>query len=281
MYQLRSSLILACLLFSTTAMAQEQTRQLSLPPDSLAQWYPPANKRQVWLHTMFSLRRAMQAVGEYNALGDDKLTVQWAERFAKSYKQLAKMVPEWSDEIEETQADNLVTAAKQGDQNGVNSALHRLGTTCRSCHNENRAMVTLIYRIPDYRDVTVESSETLEEIPYPKHMERMGMLMNRIKIAQQDQRHKIAQESGNGFIAATKDLSTSCTTCHKEDKAPRERIFGAMAQQALSKLNDGLSQNDTQQTDEALGVLGAYTCGRCHSIHKNTAELRRALLPRE
>ncbi len=272
--------LLLVFLASGAAWAQEQARTLPLPPDSLAQWYPPANQRQVWLHTMFSLRRSMQAVVEYNALGDAKLTAHWAERFARDYKRLAEMVPEWKDEIEDAQADRLVAAAIKGDSNGVSSALQRLGTTCRSCHNENRAIVTLIYRAPDYKNFRVESSDTMEEVPYPQHMERLGALMNRVKIAQEDGRHAVAQEAGSAFIAGVKDLSASCGACHKDD-APRKHIFDPTIQQALTKLDSELQRNNRKGTDEALGTLGAYACGRCHSIHKNTAELRRALLPRE
>ncbi len=279
MRSLRIILLLVFLLTSA-AVAQEQARTLPLPPDSLAQWYPPANKRQVWLHTMFSLRRSMQAVGEYNALGDHPRAARWAERFARDYKRLAEMVPEWQDEIDGAQAERLVAAAKQGDSSSVSSALNRLGTTCRSCHNENRAIVTLIYRMPDYKDVMVENSDTMEEIPYPQHMERIGTLMNRVKIAQEDGRHAAAQEAGSAFIAGVKDLAASCGTCHKDD-APRARIFGPTIQQALVKLDGELQQNNQKGTDEALGTLGAYACGRCHSIHKNGAELRRALLPRD
>ena len=46
---------------------------LKKPPASLEQWYKPANKRQVWLHTMFRLRREMQAIAEY-AKQDDPTT---------------------------------------------------------------------------------------------------------------------------------------------------------------------------------------------------------------
>lgn len=278
MYKVHFMLLL--MLMSSLALAQDNIRTLPLPPESLSQWYPPANQRQVWLHTMFSLRRSMQAVGEYNALGDSKLAARWAERFAKDYKRLAEMVPEWKDEIEGGQADRLVTAARQGDSDGVISALRRLGTTCRSCHNENRAIVTLVYRMPDYQDITVENSDTMEEVRYPQHMERLGLLMNRVKIAQEDGRHGVAQEAGRSFIAGVKDLADSCGACHK-DEAPRERIFGPAIQQALTALDQELQQNNQKGTDEALGTLGAYACGRCHSIHKNSAELRRALLPRE
>lgn len=273
-------ILLMTFLLHGAAMAQEQARTLPLPPESLAQWYPPANQRQVWLHTMFSLRRSMQAVGEYNALGDAKLAARWAERFARDYKRLAEMVPEWQDEIETDQADRLVAAARQGDGDAVGSALRRLGTTCRSCHNENRAIVTLIYRLPSYENVMVENSDTMEEVAYPQHMEQLDTLMNRVKIAQEDDRHAVAQEAGRAFIAGVKDLAASCDACHK-DEAPRARIFGPTIQQALSQLDSALQQNNRKGTGEALGTLGAYACGRCHSIHKNSAELRRALLPRE
>jgi cytochrome c2 len=104
--------------------------------------------------------------------------------------------------------------------------------------------------------------------------------MNRIKIAQEDGRHAAAQEAGAAFIAGTRDLSGSCGACHK-DAAPRERIFGPEIQQALTTLDKELKQNNRKGTDEALGTIGAFACGRCHSIHKNTAELRRSLLPRD
>lgn len=38
---------------------------VKVPPSSLSQWYKPENKRQVWLHNMFKLRREMQAVEFY------------------------------------------------------------------------------------------------------------------------------------------------------------------------------------------------------------------------
>lgn len=273
-------ILLTVFLLNGAAWAQEQARTLSLPPESLAQWYPPANQRQVWLHTMFSLRRSMQAVGEYNALGEAKLTAHWAERLVKDYKRLAEMVPEWKGEIELVQADRLLAAATKGDQNGVSSALRRIGTSCRSCHNEYRPMVTLLYRTPDYHTATVESSATLEELTYPQAMEDLGTLMNRVKIAMEDGRQDAAREAGTAFIAGVRDLSNSCGSCHK-DAAPRERIFGPAIQQALATLEQGVAQNNRKTTDEALGTLGAYTCGRCHSIHKTSAELRHALVPHE
>lgn len=274
------AILLLSLFVSTTALAEEKANTLSLPPASLAKWYPPQNERKVWLHTMFGLRRSMQAVTEYNALGEKALANKWAQRFAESYKKLPQMVPEWRDEVELKQADKLLAAAAKGDSEGVNSALHRIGTTCRSCHNENRAMVGLIYGTPDYHTVSVESSETMEEEAYPKVMERLGLLMNRVKIAQEDERHEVAQTAGSAFIAGVKDLANSCKACH-QDSGPRESIFSAKIDHALEQMATGLEQHDRKRTDEALGTVGAYACGRCHSLHKGAAELRHSLLPHQ
>ena len=70
------------------------TVSLDVPPASLEQWYKPANKRQVWLHTMFRLRREMQAIGEYAEQNDRAAMDKWIKRLEKDYKKIADMVPE-------------------------------------------------------------------------------------------------------------------------------------------------------------------------------------------
>ena len=57
-------------LSSGVQAAEESEATLTLPPASIAQWYKPQNERQVWLHTMFGLRRSMTAIQEYVALED-------------------------------------------------------------------------------------------------------------------------------------------------------------------------------------------------------------------
>jgi hypothetical protein len=68
---------------------------LDKPPASLEKWYKPANKRQVWLHTMFRLRREMQAIREYAEQDDQPGMKKWIARLDKDYNKIADMVPEW------------------------------------------------------------------------------------------------------------------------------------------------------------------------------------------
>ncbi|RTZ78471.1 MAG: hypothetical protein DSZ01_05335, partial [Gammaproteobacteria bacterium] len=78
----RPILFLLALLLLPAAAQPDDSRSitLNLPPESLGQWYRPVAKRDVWLHTMFALRREMQAVAEYSALGDSRRLGQWLER---------------------------------------------------------------------------------------------------------------------------------------------------------------------------------------------------------
>ena len=48
----------------SSGAAEDETQGFDALPESLARWYKPENKRQVWLHTMFAMRRELQAVRE-------------------------------------------------------------------------------------------------------------------------------------------------------------------------------------------------------------------------
>ncbi len=272
------SFLLLLLIAGAPFAAAEQANPQSLPPDSFAQWMPPKNDKPVWLYTMFGISEAIQAVGEYNTLGDKALTEKWAKRLAKDYKRLPEMVPEWKDEVELKTADALVAAAGKGDSAGVDKALHKLGTTCRSCHKENRAMVKLIYGTPDFDEVKVESSETMEEIAWPKVMGRMGGLFNRIRIAQEDGRTDAAKQAADGLISTLNDVAGACGQCH-QDPASHDLIFNASVKQAMAQLGEAVGKGDAAATGQALQTIGGGTCGRCHGIHRTLAELREALVP--
>ena len=96
----------------------EDTVTLKSPPTSLERWYKPANKRQVWLHTMFRLRREMQAIGEYASTNDsaanNRAAMQkWIKRLDKDYNKIADMVPEWEKKIKPRLLPNLKCLQKK------------------------------------------------------------------------------------------------------------------------------------------------------------------------
>lgn len=255
-------------------LAVEKT--VSLPPVSLSQWYKPLNERQVWLHTMFRLRREMQAVSEYAALEEPELLARWAARLTADYRRIGEMVPEWQEDLELEWADRLQQATRQADYPAVARAQRRLAGSCRACHREFRAVAAALYRTPDYKGLKVEDSETLDEVPFADAMERLSRLVNRIKIASVDDRPAVALESLAELNRRLGELSTVCAGCH-QDSVPQERILGAASLHLTGRLKSALEEGDRKGTGKALGALAVEVCARCHGIHRSLYDLTQAI----
>ncbi|WP_260295887.1 cytochrome c [Sedimenticola hydrogenitrophicus] len=251
---------------------------LPLPPASIAQWYKPHNERQVWLHTMFSLRREMQAVAEYAAADEPALARQWTERFSEHYLKIAEMVPEWRDELDYQWLERLRSAAQAGDREAVALALRKLGQGCKSCHREYRAVTALLYRTPDFGKIQIKKSPGGPTVPYAEAMEELSTLVNRIKIATDDNREQLALASLQQLRHRLDDLGTSCADCHK-DPASRERYLGKLTNEALQDLERGLKQGDKKLAGRSLGSAAVYACARCHAVHRTPYDMRDRLLP--
>ncbi len=264
-------LVFLLVAWHTGVAATEAT--LSLPPASLGQWYKPVAKRQVWLHTMFRLRREMQAVGWYATREERERLVKWSDRLARDYRSIGEMVPEWADELELEWLQRLRQAAGIGDYETVGKALRRIGTSCSGCHREYRAVTALLYRTPDFGRVTVEDSETLEEVPYRDAMGRLSTLVNRIKIASDDGDRETALAALAELRRRMGDLGEGCGGCHR-DPAPRERILGDASRRQLDALEAGIDAGDTKQTGRALGTLAVESCARCHGVHRTLNAIR-------
>jgi cytochrome c556 len=269
-------MISALMLLLSQYVQAEKEKNLAIPPESLAQWYKPANKRQVWLHTMFRLRREMLAVSDYTALEDTQRLKEWSDRLAQDYRKIAEMVPEWQDELELEQMATLQKAAEQGDLEQVAKAYRKLGLSCRSCHREYRAVAAALYRTADFSDIQVEDSESLEELPYKKVMERLSLQVNRIKIASVDGRKQTAVNALQGLRQGLADLGQSCEQCHK-DEAPLERILGAETEKSLAALERGIESADIKETGHTLGTLAVQVCARCHGVHRTLYDLKKSL----
>ncbi|MDH3354007.1 MAG: cytochrome c [Chromatiales bacterium] len=252
---------------------EEQNISLSKPPTSIMQWYKPNNKRQVWLHTMFRLRREMQAIAEYSAYQDKRRLVTWSERFVKDYQSIGKMVPEWADELEVEWGARLLSAAKSGDFKGVGAAQRKIGKSCGGCHKEYRAVTAALYRGASFKDVMIEDDETMEESSFKKSMGGLSSSMNRIKIAMVDSRFEVAESAYELMSKRLKDLSGSCSACHKTDKQ-RNYLLGEQSMAKVKKLGALIKAKEVKQAQQTLGGVAVEICATCHSIHRTLADLR-------
>ncbi|MCP3867626.1 MAG: cytochrome c [Gammaproteobacteria bacterium] len=226
---------------------------------------------------MFKLRRELQAVREYRVLEDQPRLEKWAKRLVEHYLKIGEMVPEWQDELEREVAESLKQAASKGDFQQVARSVRKLGLSCRSCHRDYRAVAAARYRSPDYSRITVENSETLETEPLKDAMKRLSQLVNRVKIAAEDDRMPVAEEALAGLRQHLEDLGGSCKQCHS-DPAPRLRILGDDTRASIDLIGQGIAREDKTLIGRNLGELAVGACARCHSVHRTLSDLKSVMM---
>lgn len=258
----------------TASSAEELT--LKLPPPSIEKWYKPTNKRQVWLHNMFSMRRELQAMKEYASAGDKELTRKWAERLVTHYRKIAQMVPEWEDELELVWAERLEAAAVAGDLEKVQLSAKKLGRSCNTCHREYRALAVALYRVPDYSKLKVTRSNPTKEIGFRDAMNELVTYINRIKIAAEDGRKEAALLATSDLKDGLHDMGKSCSTCHRSPE-PRERILGGQTQILLKELGQAIRDEDKKATGKSLGTVAVIACAWCHGVHRTAYDIKRLI----
>ncbi|MCK5727155.1 MAG: cytochrome c [Thiotrichaceae bacterium] len=269
---MRFFLSIILLFFTTTLLAKEEsTVTLEKPPASLKQWYKPVNKRNVWHHNMFKLRRELQAVNEYMAEKDQVLTKKWAIELVTHYRKIADMVPEWKDELELEWADKLQIAATKGDFKTLNIALKKLKNSCKGCHNDYRAQVAAIYRAPDFSKIHVSLKG--KKTDYLDFMKILMRDINRIKIATSDNNKVKAQNSLKAVRTGITILRSSCDNCHKNDNA-KNYYLGTKTSKLLDKLETTI---ETGKSGRVLGALAVEACAHCHGSHRITYDLKREI----
>ncbi len=269
-------LLAVCLLMLGTINSVAEELSLKLPPSTMDKWYKPANKRQVWLHNMFSMRRELQALKEYAAAGDKKLTKKWADRLVKHYRKVGEMVPEWKDELELEWATRMETAAASGDLESVLQAAKKMGRSCSTCHREYRALAVALFRVPDYSSLKVKRGSEGKELGFRDAMNELVTYINRIKIAAEDGRKDFALKATADLKDGLHDMGKSCATCHRGPE-PRERILGKQTDDLLTDLAQAIQAEDKKATGKNLGTVAVIACAWCHGVHRTAYDIKRLI----
>ena len=267
--RLAAALIGLCLALSGLASAAAPL------PDSLGLWYKPQNKRQVWLHTMFAMRRELQAVREYATAQDGEHLAKWAQRLSDHYRKLPEMVPEWREEIDLSLIDALDRQVGTGNFDAVSRAADHLQRDCRSCHRQYQALAALRYRWPRFDALEIANGEG-GRIGFAEHMEGLSTTLNRVKIASDDGRWNTAQAALGELRGQLHALAESCQACHDET-APRERILGRESTATLDQLDQALNAHDAKAAGLRLGEAAVQTCARCHGVHRMLSDIQHYL----
>ncbi len=259
---------------STLAAAPLDLERL---PPALGQWYKPQSERQVWLHTMFALRRELQAVEAYAAEGDAQRLSKWSEKFADHYRSITEMVPQWQAETDPQALERLEQRARNGDFEGVLQAADALQRSCRGCHHDYQALAALRYRSPDFSRLRIQHPAGTES-DYAGAMQQLSESLNRIKIAAEDGLWGRSERALNEFQTRLQGLEATCAACHR-DHHPQQRIFGASIPHTLAPLREGIGKRDRPRLNRSLGSAAVEICARCHGVHRNPTALRHKLFP--
>jgi len=235
---------------------------LKKPPVSLEQWYKPGNKRNVFQHNMFKLRRELQAVNQYRKEENLALTQKWVTKFVEHYLKIADMVPEWKSELSLKRAKQLETGAKEGDFRTIGRAIKKLQKNCRDCHESYRTQVTAIYRVPDYSQINVQLDG--EAADYKHFMKILMRDVNRIIIAENDNNKKTARNAFKDLEKNLVTLRSSCNNCHEGDKA-KDYYLGKDTAELMEKLEASIEEGNSGRP---IGELAVQACAHCHGSHR-------------
>jgi len=240
-------------------MHQDKATIIKTPPKELAQWYKPANKRHVWLHNMFKLRREMQAVKFYAENQDSAHLAKWASQLHDHYFKIGEMVPSWNKKLDLATVALLKSSADDLNYSSVLTSVDTLQQNCDSCHNDYQAITALTYRAPDFSKIEHNKQHIRN------HMKTLGEQVNQIKIASEDGNKALATSSLMQLKQGMSELGSICLDCHKLDKKtyPSE----AMEETMLS-LEQNLASGTVKAQAMDLGMLAVQACATCHGTHR-------------
>jgi cytochrome c556 len=250
------------------SLSAKENVTLKKPPTSLQQWYKPGNKRNVFQHNMFKLRRELQAINQYRAEEDLVHTQKWVSDFVEHYRKIADMVPEWKSEIDLKRAKQLELGAKQGDFKAIGRAVKKLQKSCRDCHESYRSQVAAIYRVPDFSQINVQLNG--EKTDYNHFMKLLMRDVNRIKIYADDDNQIKANVAFNDLQNKMTSLRSSCANCHESDKA-KEYYLGKETTVLMDKLKASI---ETGNSGRPLGEFAVKACALCHGTHRIVYDLK-------
>ncbi len=257
-------IILQCLLVLIAVgiayIHKDRVHLTKKPPESLAQWYKPDNKRQVWLHNMFKLRREMQAVEFYATNRNAELLKKWADSFGQHYLKMAEMVPEWRSKLDIETMSDLQAAVSNNNFQDVPRLLKNIGGNCQSCHTDYRAIVATMYRAPDFSSIEITPSTS-----YKEHMKELIKQVNQIKIVSEDGMKELSLSSLSNLQEGINDLGKTCSVCHQQSSKqyPDDKMI-----KTIANLEKSLNTGTVKDQGRALGTLAVQACAHCHGTHR-------------
>ncbi len=239
------------------------------PPESLSKYYPPKSKKFEFVSNMHGMSLAFYAVNlNINNENWDK-AIEWAKKLEKTYKETAKMVPEWKDYFKPELAEKFRKAVESKNVDAIVKASKELGKNCQKCHADNMAIVKIMYRFPSFEKIEIEDPIEFQELETGKYMRKMTNSMKALRIFLLQGETENARQAGEEFVERARQLKTMCTKCHTEQEKHVIDLYMKPYNEALDKIAEAVSAEkvDKQKIFGALNTIG-MSCSKCHNVHE-------------
>jgi cytochrome c556 len=261
------ALVVAFVIGGLVYKHEDTVTLIKTPPADLAQWYKPENKRQVWLHNMFKLRRELQAVEHYAENADAEHLNKWSLRLKEHYLKIADMVPQWQEKLSIPTIERLQENSENQDYQAVLHEVKQLRKNCNACHDDYQAITALTYRAPDFSGIKLEiaSGDKLDEVTYVDHMNTLTKQVNQIKIASEDGLTDLALTSLHDLNQGMANLGETCVSCHKKQ---RNMYPSDDMKKTLASLEVSITSGTLKEQGRDLGTLAVQACATCHGTHR-------------
>jgi len=263
-------LVLIFLLVGLVAMHKDKAVIVKMPPPELAQWYKPQSKRHVWLHSMFKLRREMQAVSFYASSEQQEHLTKWADSLEKNYLSIAEMVPTWQKKLDKETLANLKRNVQLQKYEDIKSNVNKLQQSCDNCHVDYQAITALLYRTPNFSSINVEQGTS-----FKTQMQTLTSQVNQVKIATDDGLPKEALAYLAKLKVGLQQLGNACVACHKKEpiEFPNKSMLAT-----INSLEQNLNQGTHKEQAMDLGILAVQACANCHAIHRVSFDVKSLLI---
>jgi hypothetical protein len=242
----------------------DKIKVIKTPPKTLSKWYKPENKRQVWLHNMFKLRREMQAINLYSASKKDKHLNNWMNKLRDHYLSIGEMVPRWKNKLDVNTLNELQSIISNKRYLEIKPSLNKLQKSCDSCHESFQVITALLYRTPDFSSLKVRVSSNVP-ISFESHMNALSRHVNQIKIFSDDNMPNQALSSLNTLTLGMEQLGNTCIECHKKGS---KMYPNNETKRILNDLTVSLQLGHKKEQGRHLGNLAVTACATCHGTHK-------------
>jgi len=240
-------------------------------PGSLDDLFPPKAPGPVWLFNMLELGEHFTGMAVDLSENDMQNAREDFKKFKDKYKEIRKLVPEWSAFLPMYPVNSLEAALKSGNQTKINAAFSNMGQVCSNCHivNMPRVQQKFHWKTLDGKDfsvISVKDPQTGMDISFAQVMLAIdaGFVGAGLDV-RQGQGDK-ARMHFQGFNASFQMMKETCKDCHTTE---RKYYIDASVQSMVDDLGQALHESPINATKiEMLRQgIGMESCFKCHLVH--------------